>query len=731
MSDLDRLADTLGITPHYFDVWGHRRVTSDDTKRALLGAMGIAAASDREAAESLRAVEVTAWRRPLPPVLVVDEGAAMSVPVTAPAGLDGARLDWTLGFEDGGRTHAGIVFGDLPPGERRDIDGRPFVRRTLTLPSGLPCGYHDLAVAIGTDSADGGLRGSMRIIVAPPRGLTVEEAAPPGRLWGFGVQLYSLRSAADWGLGGFAELGRFAATAGRLGAGLVGLNPLHALFPADPRHFSPYSPSSRRFLGVLAISIESVPELADCAEARAMIAEPAFLGALAAARGAELVDYPAVARLKMPVLEALHRRFRADAEARPGNPRAAAFAAFCAAMGEGLHHQAVFEALHDRFLAEDPGLWMWHAWPEAFRSPGTDAVRRFAADHAARIQFFEFLQWEADRQLGEAAASGREAGLALGFYRDLAVAVNPGGATTWAEPRTVVHGASVGAPPDAFNMKGQNWGLAPLSPTGLVEAAYEPFIAMVRANMRHAGALRIDHVMAVRQLFWIPENGADGAYVRYPFEDLLRILALESRRNRCVVIGEDLGTVPDGFRPAMNAAGILSYRVLYFERDAEGRFLPPSAYPADAMVTVTTHDLPAFRGFWEGRDQEWRSRLDLYPDAAARDRDAWDRGVDRWRLLQALEREGLRPARYTSDDGGQPWSWDLTVAVHRFLGRTPGRIAMVQIEDALGEAEQPNLPGTTDQHPNWRRRLGRAVEEIDTDSHVASLADALCMERRF
>ena len=730
MSDLDRLAERVGIEPFYHDIWGNRRDTSRETQVALISAMGLPVGSDAEIAQSLRTVEERVWRRMLPSVLVLDEGAALAVPVSAPAGLDDATLIWTLAEEGGAEHREETGFGTLPVAETTTLDGLAFERRTLAVPRPLALGYHTLTVEVRPHGLGGALSGTVPLIVAPKRCVMPQDVVPGGRTWGIGVQVYSLKSADDWGVGDFDDLARFAETAGSLGAGLVGLNPLHALFPADANHYGPYSPSNRTFLNVFYIDVEAVPDLADAPAARDAIAQETFQRDLAAARASELVDYPAVARLKMPVLETLHASFRAN-HLKEGevSPRGLAFRTFQRTMGPALHRHALFDTLHEHFYRADPSRWQWQTWPEEYRSPDGAAVEAFARDHAERVEFFEYLQWEADRQLEQAAVRGKKAGLAIGFYRDLAVAGHPGGSSAWANPTVLVQGANVGAPPDQFNMKGQNWGLAPFSPVALREAAYEPFIRMVRANMRHAGALRIDHVMALQHLFWIPSDGGDGAYVQYPFEDLVRIIALESRRQGCIVIGEDLGTVPEGFRPAMQEAGVLSYRVLYFERAADGGFLPPAAYPADAMVTITTHDLATFKGFWTGHDLEWRQRLDLYPSKEALDKDAWDRGVDRWRLLQALSREGVRPASYPTDDGNQPYSRELVEAVHRYLATTAGRIVMVQIEDALGEVEQPNLPGTIDQHPNWRRRLGLGVEDIARDDGVRALAAAVAAAR--
>ena len=729
MSDLGRLAQLVGIEPFYHDIWGNRRETTDATIRALAAAMGLATGSSEEVAASLRHVEERTWRRMLPPVLVLDEAAAISLPVGLPTGLDDAVLFWTLAEEHGTIHRGSLTVGALPLADAAALNGSGFERRMLApvLPNALPPGYHRLSVEIRPHGLGGSLSAETVLILAPERCLSVEELVPGGMSWGIGLQLYSLKGEDDWGIGDFDDLGRFAEVAAGFGAGLVGLNPLHALFPGDPHHIGPYSPSSRSFLNILYIDVEQVPELADTPEARALIEGEEFQRRLAAARAAELVDYPAVSGLKLPILEMLFATFRAGGE---DSPRCRAFKAFRTAMGEELRRHALFDTLHEHFFAQDPGLWMWRNWPPAFQHPDSPEVRAFATGHAERVAFFEFLQWEADRQLGLAAERGRKAGLAIGFYRDLAVAAHPGGSAAWADAGILVQGANVGAPPDQFNMKGQNWGLAPLSPLGLREAAYRPFIAMLRANMRHAGALRIDHVMALQHLFWIPADGSDGAYVEYPFQDLLRIVALESRRNNCLVIGEDLGTVPEGFRPAMERAGILSYRVLYFERTPDGDFKPPRAYPEAAMATISTHDLATFKGYWTGHDLAWRRRLDLYPDPAAGDRDLWERGMDRHRLLQALSAEGLRPMLYTSDEGAQPYTPDLARAVYRYLARSPGRIVMVQIEDALGEIEQPNLPGTVDQHPNWRRRLTLDVEQIAGNTEVRALIEAIAAGRR-
>jgi 4-alpha-glucanotransferase len=555
---------------------------------------------------------------------------------------------------------------------------------------------------------DAHARGSLQLIVTPAR---CHGPAPRSRLWGLTGQLYGLRSLRNWGMGDFTDLADLTERSAALGASAAGVNPLHALFPADANHVSPYSPSSRLFLNVFYLDPEAVPDLAESSEARALLGDGGFQRELANARAAELVDYQTVWRLKLAVLELLFVSFQRRHLAA-STERALAFRAFHMEMGQALEQHALFEALHEHALATG-GAWSWQDWPAALQRPDTPEVAAFAREHRARVDFFTYLQWLADQQLAAVQRRARAAGMPIGLYQDIAVGVSPASAMAWANPGVTLSGVSAGAPPDWFNLHGQNWGLAPLSPVGLREDAYAVFRATLRHNMRHAGAVRLDHVMGLQRLFWIPAGAspADGAYVRYPFADLARIIALESERHRCVVIGEDLGTVPRGFRPAMRRAGMMSCRVLYFERAQDGAFAPPEAYPRQALVSVSTHDLPTLRGFWTARDVRWRELLGRFPDQAALLNARAERARDRVLLLHALHGVGLLPAGIDPERPPDDLSDELAVAVHRYLAATPGDLVMVQLEDAFGEEEQPNLPGTVE-HANWRRRLGRSLEEL-------------------
>jgi 4-alpha-glucanotransferase len=502
--------------------------------------------------------------------------------------------------------------------------------------------------------------------------------------------------------------------------------PLHALFAPSPG-IQPLFVSSRVWLNFFYMGVTAVPGFTEDSAARTLASSVS----IAAARDSELVDYAAVAALKRPVLEALFRHFQARED---DDPLRIAFREFQLTGGGALADFAVFEALHEHFLGAGASF-SWHGWPAPMRDPHSPEVAEFAEAHADRVDFFQYLQWEADRQLGAAAKAGFEAGLAIGFYRDLAVGVDPHGAEAWADQELIAPGAAIGAPPDPLSRAGQNWGLAPLNPLVLRRRGFAPLIAALRANMRHAGILRIDHVMGLRRLYCVPQGApaTAGAYVNYPFHDLLRLVALESRRNECAIVGEDLGTVPDGFRDTMRAANALSYRVFVFERRHDGSFTPPRDYPPLAAASAATHDLATLKGFWLGHDIEWRQRLAIYPDDAAAMTETAERHRDRHLLLEALAAERLLPRERFGEFllGDVPvYTAELGEAIHVFLARSQARLMLVQLEDLSGEGEQANLPGTSDSHPNWRRRLSSRIEDLLAGRDMIRLAALLAAARR-
>jgi (1->4)-alpha-D-glucan 1-alpha-D-glucosylmutase len=545
--------------------------------------------------------------------------------------------------------------------------------------------------------------------------------AGPG-LWGIALQLYSLRGPRDWGIGDFGRLAEFAARAAAAGAGAIGLNPLHALHLDEPERASPYSPTSRRYLNPLSIDVEAVPDFAESAEAQSLVHAEAFQAELRRLRAQTLIDYRGVAAAKLGVLDLLYKSFT-ERHLAASTERARAFREFRQAEGGALQRLATFQALREERGRRDPAQRAWRNWPAELRDPATPAVAAFAAAHAERIGFFAYLQWIADRQL--AAAATAAAAMPAGLYRDLAVGADPDSAEAWAEPDAIVSGFSIGAPPDAWNTKGQDWGLAPMNPRALKRRDHRPFAELLAANMRHAGALRIDHVLGLWRAFWIRHGEAphQGAYVRYPFDELVAVLTRESRSARCIAIGEDLGTVPRGLREALGRAGVLSCRLLYFERGPDGRPRRPPDYPRQALVAVGTHDLPPLAGWWRGDDLESRAALGFFPAPGQLETERTRRAGERAALMAAFRAEGL-----AGEGDGVPETPPVEAA-HRYLARTPARLMMVQIEDALGLAEQVNVPGTPDAPPNWRRRLPFDVDAIFAAPRARALFAALDAER--
>ena len=575
-----------------------------------------------------------------------------------------------------------------------------------------------MAAALGTDAAPPEAFGETT--PAPPLRAYLPAALDSGPgIWGIAIQLYALRGARDWGIGDFGALADFAARAAAAGAGAVGLNPLHALHLDEPERASPYSPSSRRFLNPLYIDVETLPDFDESAPAQHLVSSPAFQAELARLRAADLVDYRGVAACKLRALALLHVSF-AERHANGATERGRAFLAFRESEGAALRRFAIFQALREERGRAEPAQRAWRNWPAELRDPASSAVAAFAAEHARRIDFFEYLQWVAQEQL--AACAKAAAAMPVGLYRDLAVSVDPDSGEAWGEQEAIVSGFSIGAPPDSWNTRGQDWGLAPLNPLALRRLGFRPFAALLRANMLHAGALRIDHVLGLWRTFWIRHGEApsEGAYVRYPFDEMVAVLAAESQHARCIAIGEDLGTIPPGLREALARAGVLSYRLLYFEREGN---IPrrPGHYPRQALVAIGTHDLPPLAAYWRGDDLTIRAELGFFPEPGQLAAERNGRAADRAALAAALRAEGLLGE-------GVPEAPPIAAA-YRYLARAPSRILMVQIEDALGLTGQINVPGTPDAPPNWRRRLPMDTAAIFEAPETQALFAALNAER--
>jgi len=703
-----RLAHAAGIEDRYWDGLGVQRDLSEATASALLNALGFDAASD--AAAQCNAIADEAFLKPLPPALVMRAGEGAAVTLALPLQQRDEIAEWELVLESGERRRGEFAQARLAQIDEREIDGRRYGRYRLPLPPGIAPGYHRFRLPSFDCAAC--------LIVAPARCFIPAALESGTRCWGLAVQLYTLRSSRNWGIGDFGDLAAIATAAGHAGAAFIGLNPLHARHLPRPDEASPYAPSSRFFLDPLYIDISAVAELADCAEARAAIADAGFQAQLARAREAPLVDYVAVTALKLQILDLMFSRFR-QRRVAADDARMDDFREFKQRGGESLARFAEFEALRLHLRQAADRALEWHDWPPEIRDPAGAWMARFRSESAGRIEFQVYLQWVAAAQLHEAATAARAAGMSIGLYRDIAVGAARDSAETWSEQALFAHNVSVGAPPDMLNRQGQTWGLPPWNPRVLVREEYAPFRRLLAANMRDAGALRIDHVMALTRLFWIAQgmNGADGGYVSNPFEDMAAIVALESVRNHCMVIGEDLGSVPDGLRARLRDCGLLSYRVLVYERhwQGDGQFCRPGEYPNQSLATVATHDMPTTTEFWRGDDIARRAKLGMYPGQQQRDEDAARRDGERSGILRLLGDIGLSPA----DPGNAA---DVIESLHAAIARTASMLAVVQLDDLIGETEPVNIPGTYREYPNWRRKLALPLEEIFSDERWSRLA---------
>jgi 4-alpha-glucanotransferase len=651
---LHQLARAAGLQRHWRSVDGQDNVVADGQLAAILSALGQACASKAQIARSLKAIAKA--HGALPRMIVTQTGLSTPVPL-----VDGMV---EVSAEDGTTFPLQVADGMLPPIEQP--------------------GYYVLH--------RGGSGGAtLSLAVAPPFcPLPADLGAE--RMWGPAVQIPSLRGAEPGAYGTFAELDAAVQAFAARGAHAVAISPVHALFAGTGEDFSPYSPSSRLFLNTA-------------------LADPVLAGLppLPTHPGGELIEWGEAMPHRLADLRALY--------AALDPAQQAAIAQEGGSHGEALSLHALFDALDCHFRPQ--GLHGWEQWPAAFHDPHGAAASQFARDNAHEVAFHRFCQWLARTSLDAVQTRAKAAGMPVGLLADLAVGVRPGGSDSWVMRGAMLHGLSIGAPPDPLGPHGQNWGLTSFSPHGLKAQGYAPWIALLRNALAQAGGIRIDHAFGLARLWVIPQGGtaADGAYLTYPFTDLLRLAALEAHRARALVIAEDLGTAPDGFVDAITQARMLGMRVLWFERAADDGFIGAQDYPRLSVAMTGTHDTPTVAGWWRGRDLDWAEALDRLPTdvsrAGAEDIRDWDRGL----LFSTLTGEHERPAPADSDR--------VVDAAIAHVARAPSDLAIVPLEDLLGLDEQPNLPGTTVEHPNWRRRMDVPTGELLADPAVSARMDLL------
>lgn len=682
--------EQAGIMSYFFDERGRKIHAPLHIKKALLATFN---------------GNIRSRTNPLPPVQILYQNQPHFLPLNTSDRKHFVQGKWSLQLENAAETICGKVKNNC-----------------IKLPRNLPLGYHRLVLQTQKKTVE------CSLIVAPQRCYQPQALREQKKLWGTFLQLYTLKSEQNWGIGDFGDLKAFLQQLQPYQADFVGLNPIHSLFPANPDSASPYSPSSRKWLNIIYIDINQLPEFQQSEEAQAWFNSTEIQQKLAKVRSENLVNYAEVVPLKLQGLRFAFEQFKQ----KPTALSHSAFTEFVQAGGESLQVQATFDALHAHLSKRYAAQWGWDFWAKEYQDYHSEVVTQFRHQYADEIEFYAWLQFCADRQLAECDAVCRSHNMTIGMYRDLAVGVTGGGAETWYDKDLYCLNASVGAPPDILGPQGQNWGLTPMNPHILKQQAYRPFIELVRANMKHCGALRIDHIMSLLRLWWIPkgDRAVNGAYVRYPVDDLIAILALESLRHNCLIIGEDLGTVPKEIVSKLKNAGILSYKIFYFEFDQQGQSRDLQTYPYQAMTTLSTHDLPTINGYWRGYDFELGQKFGVYPNPQILDILKRDRINAKAKILQRLQQQGIEVEQGIDETLSSNVSKKFVHQLQMYTANVSSGLFGFQPEDWLDMSEPVNIPGTSMQYPNWRRKLSVTVNELFSDKDVQNLLKQVNSRRK-
>ena len=716
--NLRLLAEKLGLSVRFSDAGLFKKdyEVNGDVIRFIAGSLGFNARTEEEVNASLAEIERRRWLRTLDTIYVVEEGD-VSFAAVIPASRLNAAFDIIAAPENSGEG----IFGQLSfrvsdTGERYVLDGKELARIDVRINTALSFGYYNLTFKMDEEVF-------YSTLAVAPRRCYENAALASGKIWGFNIQLYSLKSERNWGIGDFTDLSELVKIAARSGANIIGLNPLNVLNHTYPEDASPYSSLSRLFMNPMYIDIENVPEFipSDREDNLELIKE---------LRESELIRYTEVYNLKIKLLEEFYKRFKFGKDQK----RHTDYQRFCEHKGVDLEKMALFQCLYDEKCAPE---WCggWRAWEKDYQDFNSETIKKYIKAHKDRIEFFKFMQFETERQFDMAFQTAAECGMRLGFYRDLPVGVSADSTEVWSDPDLFIPGVGAGAPPDAFFPAGQKWCLGTFNPFVLKEKCYQPFIKILRANMRSAGALRIDHVMGLMRLYIIPDEGTEGTYLYFNFRDMLNIVALESHLNRCMIVGESIGNVPDGFMDTLRARNVYSLGVLWAERfDAGwGDFRSPQQYPEYAFTSIGTHDMAPLRMWWFGYDIALMRSLNIIDNDEAQSQAYKKRETDRWKLLKVLDNNGVWPEdnlRRGDYIFGEAYPEGIEEAVHRFAARSVYKVFLAQPEDIFHVEKMQNLPGVDrDKHPNWRRKLPVNLEKFETDIAYIRNIKAIRRER--
>lgn len=703
---LHQAAVEWGIEREFWDIFGHHHVASANTEARILAALGVDVATKDSIDQARRArFERHAASVVSDTSVVAENDKAVQLSLLS-GGLP--EIQWELQLESGETLRASPAQSELIPVRILELDGRQWTVYRVPLPNETPLGYHMLRVTLNREWTK-----EARVIVCPERAYMPRSLANGGRTAGIGVTLWGLRSRRNWGCGDFTDLHALIDwVAGEIRGSFIALNPLHIISNRAPYNTSPYLPLCIFYKNFIYLDIESIPEFQESSWARSALRSEKVSREIENLRQSEFVEYERVSRLKLRFLKALYRRFRQTR--KENSERARQFSAYCEREGGLLEKLSLFCALDELLHKQDKNKWTWRDWPVPYQNPDSAACRDFAREHSRTLEFYKYVQFVIEEQLGRAQRYCKERGLEIGLYHDLALATDNCGSDLWAHRNFYVPGCRVGSPPDAFAPKGQDWAFPPPNTIAHAENGYDLFRESIRKIVSNGGALRIDHVMRLFRLFWMPDGveAEHGVYVRDNVADLLHILALESVRAKNVIVGEDLGTVTEEMRETLARFGILSYRLFYFEKHKDDSFKASYEYPHQALVASTTHDLATIAGFWLNRDIEARHNAGLIDDGGFHHQ-LENRRKEKQRMLDQLHAENLLPGDYPRDAGQIPeLDGVLHDAVVAFLAQTPSALLLLNQEDLTKETEQQNLPGSTSEYPNWRRKMKLQLEDL-------------------
>ncbi len=719
---INELAELYGIIPEYWDIFGKKHVASIETKKAILKAMKLNVDSDESVKNEIYSQKARPWNRFLEPVRVVSANdqpfkISIYVPVEE-AEEDKIGISWSIKNEEGKKINEfTLTRNELTISDRRWMYGRRYIKIDLNDKCHRDIGYYSIDIKFKIPNMK--ISGRSKIFITP-NCCYIPPDLEYTKTWGLSINLYSIRSSKNWGAGDFGDLKKIVKWVSELKGGFVGINPLHAIQNKKPFGISPYSPITRLYKNFIYLDIEKIPEVKQL-KGQLVIGNRQWEEIFKQLRNEDLIDYEKVAAIKEKCLRSAFEVFYEKWIAAPSahNDRIENFKRYITEEGDNLESFAAYLALSKEFGEN------WQEWPEEYRMPLSYTVQTFKETHEKEILFYKYIQWLIDDQLKENSELSENLGMTIGLYHDLAIGSVGGGSDVWMAQNVIAERIDLGAPPDDFNPTGQNWGLPPIIPEKLKESGYEFFIQSIRKNMRYFGALRIDHALGMFRQFWIPKgmHASHGAYVKQPTEDLLRIIALESVRNRTVIIAEDLGTIGENVRETLFRFRMLSYRLLYFERNyPDPSFLSPERYPEMALCAVTTHDLPTIYGWWVGRDIELKKRLRIFTDESTHKMHVEHRERDMDLLLNSLKSYGiLEPSAYSLKPSEM--TLELCIAIYEYLARTPCKLLAVSLDDIIGTLDQQNMPGITDSYPSWMQKTPITLKQMISDRWFHGLSE--------